>query len=331
MLSGPFPCEQAVCIAVGQMNSRAYVHTPVLLHEVIQNLGIKPAGFYIDCTFGRGGHSQAIMEHLDQNGRLFAIDKDPHALKNVDKKLASDPRFSLGHGSYAHLEKIVSEKYSLHSADGILFDLGVSSPQLDDPERGFSFQHDGELDMRMDNSTGITAADWLLQARESEIADILRTFGEERFARRIARAIIHYRSGQRITSTRQLADIVSAAIPVKEKHKHPATRTFQALRILINRELDELQQALQQTLNVLTVGGRLLVISFHSLEDRIVKRFMREKARGDDYPPEVPVARSQLKPQLKIIGKAIHPGEKEIRNNPRSRSAVLRVAERLAT
>lgn len=331
MLSGPFPCDRAECIAIGQMISRAYAHTPVLLHEVIQNLGIKPGGFYIDCTFGRGGHSQAIMEHLDQNGRILAIDKDPHALEYIDESLASDPRFNLCHASYAQLEKIVSEKYSLHSADGILFDLGVSSPQLDNPDRGFSFQHDGNLDMRMDNSRGITAAEWLMQAGESELAGVLRDYGEERYARRIARAIIHYRAGNRITSTRQLADIVSAAIPVKEKHKHPATRTFQALRIFINRELDELQQALQQTLNVLGAGGRLLVISFHSLEDRIVKRFMREKARGDIFPPDLPVSRSQLNPQLKIIGKAIHPGDEEIHNNPRSRSAVLRVAERLAT
>lgn len=330
MLSSHCRYEQTVHSAVRQMNSGRYAHTPVLLHEVIENLGIKPGGFYVDCTFGRGGHSKAIMEHLDQNGRLLAIDKDPHAFRNVDESLISDPRFGIRHGSYTHLQQYVSEYYALHSASGVLFDLGVSSPQLDDPQRGFSFQSDGALDMRMDNSTGITAAEWLMQARESEIEKVLRDYGEERFARRIARAIIEYRSGNRITSTQQLAGIVSAAIPFREKHKHPATRTFQALRIYLNRELEELQQALQQTLDVLATGGRLLVISFHSLEDRIVKRFMREKARGDNLPPDVPVTGSQLKPQLKIAGKPIYPGEDEVRKNPRSRSAVLRVAERLA-
>ena len=310
------------------MNFSGYVHTPVLLDEVLRGLNIRPDGCYVDCTFGRGGHSKAILQCLNEQGRLFAIDKDPEAIYGVDKELSTDKRFSLLHGSFTMLEEVVEKNIMMRHVDGILFDLGVSSPQLDDAVRGFSFMNDGLLDMRMDNSTGITAAEWLMNANEAEIINVLQDFGEERFARRIAKAIVNYRVENDIQRTHQLADLITAAVPVRERDKHPATRTFQAIRIYINRELDEIRNALEQTVKVLANKGRLVVISFHSLEDRIVKRFMRKKARGDDYPQDLPVLHTLLKPELKIIGKAIYPGDAEIKRNPRSRSAVLRIAER---
>ena len=312
------------------MKITEYGHTPVLLDEVLRGLKLKSAGIYVDGTFGRGGHSKAILKQLGPQGRLLAIDKDPDAIATLNQTMCEDHRFTLVQGSYTMLGHLVKE-YGIHGqVDGILFDLGVSSPQFDDPSRGFSFQRDGQLDMRMDNSVGISASDWLNSAREAEIRDVLRQYGEERYARRIAKAIVKKRSDEHITTTCQLAELLASTVPTREKDKHPATRTFQAIRIFINHELDELRTVLVQTIDALTVGGRLLVISFHSLEDRLVKRFMRDKSRGDYFPPDVPVTQDKLQPTLKIVGKAIHPTAKEIADNPRARSAVLRIAERIA-
>lgn len=323
--------DASIPFARREMNTPAYEHTPVLLNEVLHGLNIRPGGCYVDCTFGRGGHSGAILQYLDKQGRLFAIDRDPEAVQKVDAKLSADNRFRLFHGSFTMLKEVAVKNNMMRHVDGILFDLGVSSPQLDDAARGFSFRQDGRLDMRMDNTSGMTAAEWLMNAKELEIAKVLREYGEERFARRIARAIVKARAGNMIETTCQLADLVSATVPARERDKHPATRTFQAIRIFINRELGEIRAALTQTLDVLADGGRLVVISFHSLEDRIVKRFIREQSRGDGFPPDLPVPHALLKPKLKIIGKAIHPSESEIDNNPRARSAVLRIAERMAS
>jgi 16S rRNA (cytosine1402-N4)-methyltransferase len=228
------------------------------------------------------------------------------------------------------LKEIVQKRNLLHKINGVLFDLGVSSPLLDNPLRGFSFTHDGPLDMRMDNSKGMTAAEWLMSADEKDMARVLKTYGEEKFARKIARAVVAKRAEAAIATTRQLADLIIQAVPVRERDKHPATRSFQAIRIFINHELEELQEALAQALDVMAAGGRLAVISFHSLEDRIVKRFIRDQSRGDYFPPEIPVTGALLKPALKKIGKAIRPGSTEIDLNPRARSAILRVAEKIA-
>jgi 16S rRNA (cytosine1402-N4)-methyltransferase len=312
------------------MNVTQYGHTPVLLNEVLRGLNIRTNGCYIDCTFGCGGHSKAILECLNGDGCLFAMDKDPEAILSVCEELSSDPRFQLFHGPFTMLKKVVVNNGMQYRVNGILFDLGVSSAQLDNPGRGFRFRNDGHLDMRMDNSSGLTAADWIKNADEQEIAKTLLKYGEERFARQIAKSIVERREITDINTTTQLAELVAAAIPFREKDKHPATRTFQAIRILINKELEEIENALNQTVDILAEGGRLVVISFHSLEDRIVKRFMRNQARGDNYPAEIPVTKSYIRPKLKIIGKVICPEHTEVEQNPRSRSAVLRVAERLA-
>jgi 16S rRNA (cytosine1402-N4)-methyltransferase len=313
------------------MSVSAYEHTPVLLDEVLLGLHIHPAGCYVDCTFGRGGHSRAILQKIGERGKLFAFDRDPDAIRSLDDQLRTDKRFTLLHGSYTMLRAAIEKNNMLHQVDGILLDLGVSSPQLEDADRGFSFRNEGPLDMRMDNSRGMTAAEWLNTAGEKEIAKVLKTYGEERFAGKIARAIIATRLENKIVTTRQLADLISRTVPVREKDKHPATRSFQAIRIFINRELDELQNVLTQTIDVLAAGGRLVVISFHSLEDRMVKRFMRNESRGDDFPPDLPVTTELLKPKLKLVGKAIYPSVGEIERNPRARSAVLRIAERTAS
>ena len=302
-------------------------HTPVLLNETLQGLKIRSDGVYVDCTFGRGGHSYAILDQLGENGRLLAFDRDPDAIAAVDEKLLDDPRFTLVHGSYTKLEETVKAMKLTKQVNGVFLDLGVSSPQLDDASRGFSFMRDGDLDMRMDNSHGMTAADWLNQASAEEIANVLYEYGDERFSRRIARVIVEQRDEVPITRTTQLADLVASAIPRKDKDKHPATRTFQAIRIFINRELEELDAVLTQAMNVLSVNGRLLVISFHSLEDRLVKRFMRDQSRGVDIPREIPVTHDVFKPKLTIIGKPIRSQPDDIKNNPRARSAVLRIAE----
>lgn len=306
-----------------------YHHKPVLLEAVLDGLNIKSDGVYVDCTFGRGGHARAILEKLGPDGRLLALDRDPLAVKAAQALAEQDERFSIQRGSFTMLKTLVESKGLLGKVDGLLLDLGVSSPQLDDPERGFSFQHDGPLDMRMDNESGQSVAEWLAEAGERDISQVLFDYGEERYGKRIARAICKARDENPITTTAQLAEIVSAANPSHEKHKHPATRSFQAFRIFINRELDELHEVLSQALDVLAVGGRLNVISFHSLEDRIVKRFIRKQVRGDDMPRDLPVTADMLNPGMRAIGKAIYADKDELAVNPRSRSAVLRIAERL--
>ncbi len=303
-------------------------HKAVLLDEALAALSIQPAGIYIDGTFGRGGHSGAILQQLGPAGRLLAVDKDPDAILSAEQ-FSSDERFSIARGSFAMLSDMTTAAGIYGQVNGLLLDLGVSSPQLDDAERGFSFSQDGPLDMRMDPDSGQSAAAWLARAEVDDIAKVLKEYGEERFAKRIARAIVAAREEQAITTTARLADIVSKANPAWERGKHPATRSFQAIRIFINRELDDLLSCLDRVLPMLAVGGRLVVISFHSLEDRIVKRFMRDLARGDRFPPGVPVTHDQVKPRIKVVGKAIRSGQQELSENVRARSATLRVAEKL--
>ncbi|MDH3526845.1 MAG: 16S rRNA (cytosine(1402)-N(4))-methyltransferase RsmH [Gammaproteobacteria bacterium] len=306
-----------------------YSHQPVLLDEVLEGLDIRPDGVYVDGTFGRGGHAGAILGRLGPGGRLLAIDKDPEAVQSAEEQYGSDQRFEIEQGTFTMLSHLVEQRRLQGKINGLLLDLGVSSPQLDDPSRGFSFSDDGPLDMRMDPGAGISAAQWLAQASESAICDVLKIYGEERFARRIARALIRARTTTPIETTRQLAELVAAAVPVREKNKHPATRTFQALRIHINHELDDLKSVLEQLPDVLAAHGRLAVISFHSLEDRMVKRFIRREYQGDPLPPDFPLAGLSHKPRLRPVGKAIRAGADELARNPRARSAVLRLAERL--
>jgi 16S rRNA (cytosine1402-N4)-methyltransferase len=307
-----------------------YQHTTVLLHEAVEALAVKPQGRYIDGTFGRGGHSALILERLAPEGRLLAFDKDPQAVETARQRFGDDPRFAIHRGSFAELAEAVAARDWQGRVDGILLDLGVSSPQLDDASRGFSFRQAGPLDMRMDPERGISAAQWLAQAEERDIAWVLKVYGEERFAKRIARAIVRGRSEAPIETTGQLADLIAAAVPTREKGKDPATRSFQAIRIQVNGELDELQECLAQVVEVLAPGGRLVVISFHSLEDRIVKRYMREQSRGDDLPPDLPVRHADLKQApMRLLGKPVYAGEEELQHNPRARSAVMRVAERV--
>ncbi len=306
-------------------------HLSVLLDEAVRELVKDISGIYLDCTFGRGGHSRKILQHLDSRGTLLAFDRDADAVNSAEAVLLlQDGRFVLRQACFSELERIVTDQGWHGKIDGILMDLGVSSPQLDTPERGFSFLKDGPLDMRMDGNSGLTAAQWLEQVNEQELVQVLFDYGEERFARRIARAIIEQRDKSPLLSTRQLAGLIEVAVPVREKHKHPATRSFQAIRIAINRELEELQQVLEQAVSVLKPGGRLVVISFHSLEDRIVKRFIRNESRGKYISGRLPLpenARNQGR--LVKVGKAWRAGKKEVERNPRSRSAVMRVAERV--
>ncbi|PHQ80859.1 MAG: 16S rRNA (cytosine(1402)-N(4))-methyltransferase [Coxiella sp. (in: Bacteria)] len=304
-------------------------HSPVLLEEAIAGLNIRADGIYIDATFGRGGHSLAILKHLGPNGRLIALDKDPEAIRYGEKgPIQEDPRFAIEHVSFAKTESVIAKRGLIGQVAGVLMDLGVSSPQLDDSERGFSFLRDGPLDMRMDTTQSMDAASWLNTADEDDIRRVLKEYGEERFAKRIANAIILHRSERPLSTTKELADLITEASPVHERHKHPATRSFQAIRIFINRELDDLKDTLEQTLNVLEVGGRLCVISFHSLEDRIVKRFIRKESQGEQVPRGLPVKEADIQRRLKKIGKLITPSEKEIKLNSRARSACLRIAER---
>ncbi len=301
------------------------LHVSVMLAETLAALAVRPDGLYVDCTFGRGGHSASLLRLLGQSGRILAMDKDPAALASPEAKaLLQDSRFALVHGSFAGLRQQAERMGMAGKVDGVLMDLGVSSPQLDEAQRGFSFLRDGPLDMRMDTSQGPTAAEWLSVTDAEEIIRVLRTYGEERFARRIALAIVAARP---IASTRQLAAVIERAVPFKEKHKHPATRSFQAIRIAVNRELDELEEGLKNSLEVLAPGGRLVVISFHSLEDRIVKHFIREQERGKPVPARMPIV-DVHRPVLRAVGKAKKPTEDEVRANARSRSAVLRVAEK---
>lgn len=307
------------------------VHRPVLLREALEGLAPASDGLIVDCTFGRGGHSRAILDCLGSEGRLLALDKDPDAVASPEAlALSRDGRFVLEHGSFNRLREMVERHGWLGRVAGVLMDLGVSSPQLDEAGRGFSFMRSGPLDMRMDTSRGATAAEWLAKVAEGELARVLRDFGEERFARRIAQAVVIRRMQRPFLTTGDLAETIERAVPSREKGKHPATRSFQAIRIFINHELDELEQGLEQALEILQPGGRLAVIAFHSLEDRIVKRYMRDEERGGGpNDPRLPV-RNARPARLKRVGKAVLPGEEEIAENPRARSAVLRVAERLA-
>ncbi len=306
-----------------------HLHKPVLFEEAIDAMNIRPDSCCMDGTFGRGGHSGAILERLGAGGCLIALDKDRAAIEHGRKRFAGEERLQLEHSSFADLKKIAQKYGVVGRVDAVLLDLGVSSPQLDDPERGFSFQQEGPLDMRMDRSRGQSAAQWLATAKEKEIARVLWEFGEERFSRRIARAIVARRQTAPLRTTVELAKLVQDACPVKERHKHPATRSFQAIRIQVNRELDDLRAGLRQAVDVLAAGGRLVVISFHSLEDRIVKRFMRDQSRGEVLPRGLPVRDASLKPGvLKLVGKAVRPGRRELEENPRARSAIMRVAEK---
>ncbi|MEQ9464405.1 MAG: 16S rRNA (cytosine(1402)-N(4))-methyltransferase RsmH [Haliea sp.] len=304
------------------------MHQTVLLREAVDALVTTAGGTYVDGTFGRGGHSRALLGRLDDQGRLLGVDKDPQAAAVAAQLAAEDPRFTFFHGSFALLPEQL-RRMGLDAVDGILLDMGVSSPQLDDSSRGFSFQHDGPLDMRMDTSSGETAAEWLARAAEGEIAVVLKEYGEERFAKRIAGAIVAARAEAPITTTGRLAKIVSEANPRWEKHKNPATRSFQGIRIYINRELDDLVELLARALSLLQVGGRLVVISFHSLEDRLVKRYMRDMARGDVVPAGVPVLDSDLNRRMRLLGKAVRASAEEVAANPRARSAIMRVAEKI--
>ena len=304
-------------------------HVPVLLDPVIAGLNLREGGLYIDGTFGRGGHSLAILNQLGPNGRLLAIDRDPQAIATAADALKSDPRFELIHGEFSELKEHAIKRNLLGKVDGLLLDLGVSSPQLDEAERGFSFQSDGPLDMRMDPTTGSSAADWLANVKERELRKVLFEFGEERFAVRIAKAIIAARALQPIRRTAELAKIVSEAAPSRGQRRHPATKTFQAIRIRINDELQQLEQALRASTELLRPGGRLCVISFHSLEDRRVKRFMREASREAAPYRGLPVIPEEHRPPFKLIGKMISATDEEIELNVRARSARLRVAERL--
>ncbi len=308
-----------------------FKHRTVLLDEAVETLITDPEGFYIDGTFGRGGHSRLILQHLGSQGRLLAFDKDPQAVAVGQELEQQDKRFAMVHGSFAQMCDEVSARGRYGQIAGVLLDLGVSSPQLDDAQRGFSFLKEGPLDMRMDNTEGaLSAQQWLNQAGEKEIADVLRVYGEERFHRRIAKAIVQQRIENPLATTRQLAELIERVSPRKEKHKHPATRSFQAIRIFINRELEDLETGLKGALDVLKPGGRLAVISFHSLEDRIVKQFIRREEQGDPLPRGLPVTDDQIKRRLKTVVKARKPTEQEVQENPRARSAVFRVAEKLA-
>jgi len=304
------------------------IHQTVLLREAVDALVTLPGGFYVDGTFGRGGHSRQLLRSLDSSGRVLGVDKDPQAQAEAHKLAESEPRLTFFHGSFAELPQQLSGM-GIDAVDGILLDLGVSSPQLDDGDRGFSFMRDGPLDMRMDTSRGETAAQWLSRADLQDIARVLKDYGEERFARRIASAIVAAREVSPIETTGQLARMVSEAHPRWEKHKHPATRSFQAIRIKVNRELEDLQVFLSVALDMLRVGGRLVVISFHSLEDRLVKRYMRDMARGDSLPRGVPVTDSQLNRRMRLVGRSVKASAEEVADNVRARSAVMRIAEKI--
>jgi len=308
----------------------AFAHKSVLLDESIDALNIKPDGVYVDATFGRGGHSRAILNKLGENGRLIALDRDIAAIESAQSFL-SDPRFSIHHCAFANLKVVISDLSYYGKVDGILMDIGVSSPQLDDAQRGFSFQKDGPLDMRMDTGSGLSAAQWLNCASLEEIAGVIKKYGEEKFGTRIAHAVIEQRAIKPLETTAEFALLIDQAVPVKDKFKHPATRTFQGVRIFINGELKQLELGLSESVDVLCKGGRLAVISFHSLEDRMVKRFIKSKSQGHKYPNKLPITQlmQDQGKQLKSLGKAIKPSADEIQRNVRSRSSVLRVAEKL--
>jgi 16S rRNA (cytosine1402-N4)-methyltransferase len=307
-----------------------FVHQTVLLDEAVVSILGARDGVYVDATFGRGGHTRHLLAMLSPTARVFGFDKDPEAIAAGERLAQEDARFAIVHASFADILSVLKARGLAGNIDGVLADLGVSSPQLDDASRGFSFQNDGPLDMRMDTTRGQSAADWLAAVDEVEMARVFFEYGEERHSRRIARAIIKARAEAPITRTKVLAEIVAAAHPAWERHKHPATRVFQAIRIAVNCELADIQVFLRDALAVLKPGGRLAVISFHSLEDRLVKQYFQKEAKGDDFPPGLPVTVDMLKPRLRIVGKAIEPSEAEVAANPRARSARLRVAEKIA-
>lgn len=305
-------------------------HTPVLLQEVLAALDVHAGGRYLDATFGRGGHAAAILDRAGKEGRVVAIDRDPEAIRAGRERFAAETRLALVSGPFSRLSAVVTQMGLAGEFDGVLLDLGVSSAQLDDATRGFSFTYDGPLDMRMDNSAGASAADFVARTSEHEIARVIREYGEEKFAKRIARQIVAARREAPITRTAQLAEIVASAVPTREPGKHPATRTFQAIRIQVNSELAEIQAALDGSLSALAPLGRLCVISFHSLEDAIVKRFMQKHWQEDPVYAGLPDVPPHARPKLRRVGRAIHPTDDEVAGNPRARSAVMRVSERIA-
>lgn len=314
--------------------SGEWKHTPVLLHEALAALQVREGGRYLDATFGRGGHTAAILERVG-SGEVVAIDRDPEAIRAGRERFGvegvlSEGRLKLVSSPFSRLAEVATEMGMAGGFDGVLLDLGVSSPQLDNAARGFSFAQDGPLDMRMNNASGVTAADWLAKAPEHEIARVIREYGEERFAKRIAYGIVHRRSERPIERTLDLADIVAAAVPTREPGKHPATRTFQAIRILVNAEFEEIEAALEGSLTALAPGGRLCVISFHSLEDGIVKRFMQKHSQEDPVYAGLPIVPGHARPKLRRVGRAVHPSQAEIDANPRARSSIMRVAEKVA-
>ncbi|MGB0691372.1 MAG: 16S rRNA (cytosine(1402)-N(4))-methyltransferase RsmH [Pseudomonadales bacterium] len=302
-------------------------HQTVLLEEAVRALITNRDGTYVDCTYGRGGHSAAIAAALSSDGRLLVIDRDLAAVDHARQTFADDPRVIVQHGPFSRLKEFV-EAHGLETLDGVLMDLGVSSPQIDQGERGFSFQQSGPLDMRMDQGSGETAEAWIASASEEDITRVLKQYGEERFARRIARNIVAARTEGPISTTDRLVEIVEMSIPRREKHKHPATRTFQAIRIQVNRELEELETCLADVIELLKSGGRVVVISFHSLEDRLVKRFFRRLEKGDDLPSRLPVRDDQLNRKVRILGKPVKPSATEVADNRRARSSIMRIAEK---
>ena len=317
-------------VAVTSSEQTVTEHSTVLLYEAIDALVVDPDGLYVVGTFGRGGHTAELLSRLSVKGSVIAIDKDLDAIASGNARFAGDDRLSLVHGSFADLTSIVEQAGMQGNVSGVLLDLGVSSPQLDQADRGFSFMRDGPLDMRMDTSKGLSAAEWIASADEQEIAKVIKEFGEERFARRMAAAIVRERTESPIESTVQLAKILAEAHPAWERGKHPATKAFQAIRIFINRELADLEELLEQVIDSLAIGGHLVVISFHSLEDRRVKRFIRDQHRGIKLPKNLPIPDVDRGVRLIKVGKAIKPSATEVENNVRARSAVMRIAERVA-
>jgi 16S rRNA (cytosine1402-N4)-methyltransferase len=314
----------------GRRRTASYVneHIPVLAAEALAGLALEAGGFYVDATFGRGGHTALILQALGPQGRVLALDRDPQAIAAGRGRFADEMRLTLEHASFADLATLVPAHAHESPCRGVLFDLGVSSPQLDDPKRGFSFRADGPLDMRMDPTRGEPVSAWLARASVDEIRQVISTFGEERFARRVAQAIVAARRERALSSTGELAAVVAGAVRTREPGKHPATRTFQALRMFINDELGQLERGLAAATEVLAPGGRLAVITFHSLEDRVVKRFMQRESQPDPVLRRLAVLPTKARPRLKLIGRKIRASEAELARNPRARSALLRVAER---
>jgi len=305
-------------------------HIPVLLKPAVDALELREGARVVDATYGRGGHSEMILEQIGSRGELLVMDQDPEAILHAQERFEGEGRVTVVQANFAELELRLEQQQWLGTVDGLLLDIGVSSPQLDDASRGFSFSNDGDLDMRMDTSKGVTAAEWLRQVSESELMTVIKTYGEERYAKRIAKAIVLSRTSETISTTAQLAEIVKTAHPRWERHHHPATRTFQAIRIAINGELDALRAVLEQAASVLKIGGILSVISFHSLEDRIVKHHLRKPSPNDDIPRHLPIQPAEIPHPWRVMGKMVKADDSELKMNPRARSAVLRIAQRIA-